>query len=94
MRTLRSAGRIYFRYRSEIASEGRRITLVSGGRQYRELVRKLYPLIADAKLVACIGATDVHEYGKLLVQEALARLGVSVIDLGVHAEPEDHLLGH
>jgi methylmalonyl-CoA mutase cobalamin-binding subunit len=45
-------------------------------------------VIADARLVACIGATDVHEYGKLLVQEALARLGVSVIDLGVHAEPE------
>jgi tetratricopeptide (TPR) repeat protein len=50
VRTLRSAGRIYFRYRSEIASDGRRITLVSGGRQYRDLVRRLYPLIADAKM--------------------------------------------
>ena len=45
-------------------------------------------LIADAKLVACIAATDVHEYGKLLVQDAMERLGVRVIDLGVHAEPE------
>lgn len=50
VRTLRSAGRIYFRYRSEIASNGRRFTLVSGGRNYRELVRTLYPLIADAKM--------------------------------------------
>jgi hypothetical protein len=44
-------------------------------------------LIEDAKLVACIGATDVHEYGKLLIQQAMQGLGVTVVDLGVHVEP-------
>ena len=28
-------------------------------------------LIEEARLVACIGATDVHEYGKLLIQQAM-----------------------
>jgi methylmalonyl-CoA mutase cobalamin-binding subunit len=45
--------------------------------------------IAEAGLVACVGATDVHEYGKLLVQEVLQGLGVRVVDLGVHAEPAE-----
>jgi tetratricopeptide (TPR) repeat protein len=50
IRTMRSAGRIYYRYRSDIASQGRHFTLVSGGRRYRDMVRTLYPLIADAKM--------------------------------------------
>lgn len=50
IRTLRSAGRIYYRYRSEITGEGHRLTLVSGGVQYRQMVRRLYPLIADPKM--------------------------------------------
>lgn len=50
IRTLRSAGRIYYRYRSEIAGGGHRLTLVSGGTRYREMVRRMYPLITDAKM--------------------------------------------
>jgi methylmalonyl-CoA mutase cobalamin-binding subunit len=44
--------------------------------------------IRAAKLSVCLSATDVHEYGKILIGETLARLGVSVIDAGVHAEPD------
>jgi methanogenic corrinoid protein MtbC1 len=42
--------------------------------------------IVEARLVACIGATDVHEYGKLLIEQAMRSLGVTVVDLGVHVE--------
>lgn len=45
--------------------------------------------IAAAGLVGCIGATDVHEYGKILVEEILTRLDVRMLDTGVHAEPRD-----
>ena len=45
--------------------------------------------ISAAELSVCLSATDVHEYGKILIGETLARLGVSVIDAGVHAEPDD-----
>ena len=43
--------------------------------------------IAAAGLTVCLGATDVHEYGKILVAEVLRRLGVGVLDAGIHAEP-------
>ncbi len=44
--------------------------------------------IADARLTVCLCATDVHEYGKILIGEMLRRLGVAVLDAGVHAEPD------
>lgn len=43
--------------------------------------------ISDGNFTACVCATDVHEYGKMLLEEMLKRLGVRVIDAGVHAEP-------
>lgn len=58
-----------------------------------KLVARIEPAereeIRAAKLSVCLSATDVHEYGKILIGETLARLGVSVIDAGVHAEPDD-----
>jgi len=45
--------------------------------------------IANAKLTACVGASDVHEYGKILVEETLKALGVTLVDGGSHAEPAD-----
>jgi len=45
--------------------------------------------IAAAGLTVCLGATDVHEYGKILVTEILRRLQVRVLDAGIHAEPAD-----
>ncbi|MGA2082527.1 MAG: cobalamin-dependent protein [Holophaga sp.] len=40
-------------------------------------------------LKACVTCTDVHEYGKILVETVLETLGVAVEDAGVSAEPED-----
>lgn len=39
-------------------------------------------------LAACITCTDVHEYGKLLLEAALRSLGVRLIDGGVSADPD------
>jgi len=36
----------------------------------------------------CVTSTDVHEYGKLLVDAVLGQLGVTVIDVGVSADPD------
>lgn len=44
--------------------------------------------IGAAGLTVCLSASDVHEYGKMLLADVLGRLGVGVRDAGVHAEPE------
>jgi len=55
-------------------------------------VEKLDPAlrsrIAGRRLAACIGTSDVHEHGKTLVERALAKLGVRVVDGGVSSDPE------
>jgi tetratricopeptide (TPR) repeat protein len=50
VRTLRSGGRVRYRYRTQITGKGREFVIVSGGRQYRNLVRELFPLIHENKL--------------------------------------------
>jgi len=44
--------------------------------------------IAAAGLTVYVCTTDVHEYGKILLEETLHRLGVRMIDGGIHAEPD------
>ena len=44
--------------------------------------------IGAANLVVCICATDVHEYGKILLEEVLQRFEVTIVDAGVHADPQ------
>ena len=50
VRTLRSSGRVRYRYRTQISGKGREFVIVSGGREYRRLVRELFPLIHENKL--------------------------------------------
>jgi methylmalonyl-CoA mutase cobalamin-binding subunit len=44
--------------------------------------------LSAAGLVACVGTSDVHEYGKLLVEAVLRRLNVTVIDAGVSTDAD------
>ncbi len=44
--------------------------------------------LRSARLTACVACTDVHEYGKLLVEAALRAAGVAVADAGVSVDPE------
>lgn len=46
-------------------------------------------LLRSSGLRACVTCTDVHEYGKILVEAALENFGIEVDDAGVSAEPED-----
>src|SRR5919106_1743480 len=50
VRTLRSGGRVRYRYRTQISGKGKEFVIVSGGREYRRLVRELFPLIHENKL--------------------------------------------
>jgi tetratricopeptide (TPR) repeat protein len=50
VRTLRSGGRVRYRYRTQIAAKGKDFVIVSSGREYRKLVRELFPLIHENKL--------------------------------------------
>ena len=50
VRTLRRGGRVRYRYRTQITGKGKEFVLVSGGREYRRLVRELFPLIHESKL--------------------------------------------
>ena len=38
--------------------------------------------------VACVATTDVHEYGKILVERILGGLGVELVEGGVSADPD------
>ena len=40
-------------------------------------------------LKVCVGASDVHEHGKMLIDQVLAELGLDVIDGGTSADPGD-----
>jgi len=45
--------------------------------------------LSSAKnLRICIGTTDVHEHGKYLLEQALEKLGLTPIDVGVSVDPE------
>src|SRR5689334_2856016 len=50
VRTLRRGGRVRYRYRTQITGKGKEFVIVSGGREYRKLVRELFPLIHECKL--------------------------------------------
>jgi len=44
-------------------------------------------LIEQAGFTACLATTDVHEYGKVMVESVLADLAVTVVDGGVSTDP-------
>jgi methylmalonyl-CoA mutase cobalamin-binding domain/chain len=44
--------------------------------------------LRSAGLVACVACTDVHEYGKLLLESVLRNVGVGVVDAGVSVDPD------
>lgn len=50
VRTLRRGGRVRYRYRSQITGRGIGFVFASGGRRYREMVHRLFPLIHDDKI--------------------------------------------
>jgi tetratricopeptide (TPR) repeat protein len=50
VRTLRRGGRVRYRYRTMIVGKNTEFTFASGGRNYREMVRQLFPLIHQDKL--------------------------------------------
>jgi tetratricopeptide (TPR) repeat protein len=49
VRTLRRGGSVRYRYRTQIVGRGISLVLASGGKSYREMVRKLFPLIPEPK---------------------------------------------
>ncbi|MHA2224678.1 MAG: cobalamin-dependent protein [Candidatus Hodarchaeales archaeon] len=50
----------------------------------KEICRK----IKKAAFVVCLTCTDVHEYGKILVEKVLKQIGIRVIDAGVSTDPD------
>jgi tetratricopeptide (TPR) repeat protein len=50
VRTLRRGGRVRYRYRSQITGRGTGFVFASGGRRYRKMVERLFPLIHDDKI--------------------------------------------
>lgn len=52
------------------------------------LSKEVRSALETKALVACVGTTDVHEWGKLGLERAFEQLGVAVVDAGVNADPE------
>lgn len=48
--TLKSGGRVYYRYQSEIFGGGTRFSFASGGKSYRQMVRLLFAVVPEEKL--------------------------------------------
>jgi len=44
--------------------------------------------IPQTKFKICVACTDVHEYGKILVEEVLKRLNHEIVDAGVSVDPD------
>jgi len=60
VRTLRRGGSVRYRYRTQISGKGKQFVIVSGGRDYRMMVRELFPLIHENKLDA--RTRDLRDY--------------------------------
>lgn len=45
--------------------------------------------IRDRDYTACIAGTDVHEYGKMLLEQVMHGLEIEILDGGVNADPDD-----
>ena len=50
VRTLRRGGSVRYRYRTQLSGKGKQFVIISGGRDYRKMVRELFPLIHENKL--------------------------------------------
>jgi len=44
--------------------------------------------LRGAGLTACVASGDVHEYGKLLIENLLCAMDVNIVDAGVSVDPE------
>ncbi len=60
VRTLRRGGSVRYRYRTQIAGKGQEFAFASGGRNYRRLVRELFPLVHEDKLDS--RSRDLRDY--------------------------------
>ncbi|MGH7125668.1 MAG: hypothetical protein ACREFI_14940, partial [Stellaceae bacterium] len=45
--------------------------------------------IEAARLRGCVATTDVHEYGKILLESVLGKLAVTIVDGGTSTDPND-----
>ncbi|MFW9993785.1 MAG: cobalamin-dependent protein [Candidatus Odinarchaeota archaeon] len=70
----------------------RATTIETLERKSIDLINRLEETIIEklqqSGLTVCVACTDVHEYGKILVEEFLRRLGIKVVDAGVSVDPE------
>lgn len=60
----------------------------SAEKKFRAVICEQREMIKDGKLKLCVCTTDVHEYGKILLEGLLRKFEVEVIDAGVHADPK------
>jgi hypothetical protein len=60
VRTLRRGGSVRYRYRTQINGKGNQFVIISGGREYRRMVRELFPLIHENKLDS--RSRDLRDY--------------------------------
>lgn len=47
-----------------------------------------HEVIKSKNFKVCLATTDVHEYGKVLIEAVLKRIGVEIIDAGVSSDPD------
>lgn len=52
VRALQSGGRVFYRYRTEVRGAGLTFSFASGGKSFRRMVRRLFPLVLEDKLDA------------------------------------------
>ena len=50
LRALKRGGSVFYRYRTTVSGEGRRLVLASGGESYRRMVRSVLPMLSESLL--------------------------------------------
>ncbi|MHA2295905.1 MAG: cobalamin-dependent protein [Candidatus Hodarchaeales archaeon] len=69
----------------------RATTITDLERRSNDLVTSLDQAVIDelrqSGFTICVACTDVHEYGKILLEETLKSLGLRVIDAGISVDP-------
>ncbi|MBT4889969.1 MAG: hypothetical protein HON65_10485 [Rhodospirillales bacterium] len=62
--------------------------LDSAARSILDNLGAIAETISNAKLSICVATTDVHEYGKLVMESVLRGLNVTILDGGVSTDPD------
>ena len=81
LRTLRRGGNVRYRYRVELSGAGQSFVFASGGRNFRRMIRDLFPRLPNSKLDARARELRDHLVENSVLNEEVERLRVASVSV-------------